>query len=557
MGKLRFPFLIAGTEILGDLNPQLLRELQGRLKLRNVLLAVCCSLVGQGIFLFWQYQQMDLIRGLCNEAADPKGRDCVQLGTHYLLVNWSQWWLTVFAWESFLLLLILVVGGSFLLISDLSKEERRGTLTFVSLSPQSAWTILVGKALGVPTLIFLATAVAVPLHYFSGLSAHIPFTKILSFDVLMMGCAVFFYSVALLIGLVGHWLHGFQAWLGSASICGLLLLFNNLYITNSSLDWIYSFSAVTLLPYLVQTNSPDLPFRSSLPTLANWQFFGLPIGSHGLLVLMFGLATYGLWTGWLWQPLQRRFCNPHVPLLSKKQSYWATACIVFSWLGFAQEPTGVPEEQIGYLIVLHMLWFVLLTVLLLPQHQALQDWARFRGTYRSVKGRIQRTQDLIWADDSPAWVAIALNLGIANFPIIVWAFGHLKEDQGSLLMGLLLNSTLILILALFNQIALLRPLTNRNLWATATLAVPVILPLFILALLGANPRNAGASWFLLTPFAFMAIKFSPLTEILTILGLQLGVITGLITQLNRQLRQSGESTTARLAQGEMPAKLAK
>ncbi|PZD71604.1 hypothetical protein C1752_05066 [Acaryochloris thomasi RCC1774] len=555
MGKLRFPLFIAGTEVLGDLNPQLLRELQGRLKLRNVLLAVCCSLLGQGFFLFWQYQQLDLIRGLCENAADPKGRNCVQLGTHYLLVNWQQWWLAVFAWGSFLLLLVLVVGGSFLLISDLSKEERRGTLTFVSLSPQSAWTILVGKLLGVPILIFLSVMVALPLRYISGLSAQIPFLKILSFDVLVLGCGLFFYSVALLIGLVGYWLNGFQAWLGSAIICALLFLFNNLYISHSSVDWIYGFSPVTLLPYLAQTSDPALPYRGSLPSLLNWQFFGLPLGSNGLFVLMFVLANYGLWTGWLWQPLQRRFRNPQIPLLSKKQSYWATACVVTCWLGFSLGPKGSTEELISFLLILHMLWFVLLMVLLLPHHQALQDWARFRGTYRSARGRVQRTKDLIWADDSPAWVAIALNLGIANFPIVAWAFWHLKEEQMLLLMGLLFNSTLILVLALFNQVVLLRPISNRNLWATATLTVPVVLPLVLMTLLGADTTNTGAIWFLLTPFAFMAVEAIPLAQILTALGLQLVAIAGLTMQLNRQLRQSGESTTERLLGGEIPVAL--
>ncbi len=556
MSKLRFPLLTAGIEILGDLNPQLLQELQGRLKLRNVSLAILCSLIGQGAFLFWQYQKMNIRRGLCENGPDPKGRECVQLGTHYLLVHWPQWWLSIFSWGSWLLLLALVVGGSFLLINDLSKEERRGTLTFVSLSPQSAWTILVGKILGVPSLIFLAVLVAVPLHYLSGFSAHIPFIKILSFDVLVVACCLFFYSVALLIGLVCHWLNGFQAWLGSASICGLLFLLNNLYISNSSVDWIFGFSPITLFPYLAEPVGRDLPYRTNVDSLFDLHLFGLPLGSYDLLVFLFILANFGLWTGWIWQPLQRRFRNPDIPLLSKKQSYWATACIVMSWLGFSLGPNGDSEEQIGYLLILHFLWFIWLTVLLLPQHQALQDWARFRGTYRSVRGRIQRTKDLLWSDNSPAWVVLSINLGIANFPIAVWSVLYLQDDQLSLLVGLLFNSTLILILALFNQVVLLFPISHRHFWAIATLTVPPVIPLAFLILMRGGPTGPEAILFLFTPFAFLALESLSLFQTMQVLCLQLGTVAGLTWQLNRQLNRCGESATERLFRDDVSIDLA-
>ena len=55
MGKLHFPLFRAGVEILGDWNPQLMREIQGRIKLRNVLITILCSITGQGVFLFCWY----------------------------------------------------------------------------------------------------------------------------------------------------------------------------------------------------------------------------------------------------------------------------------------------------------------------------------------------------------------------------------------------------------------------------------------------------------------------------------------------------------------------
>ncbi len=553
MGKLRFPLFSAGIETLGDLNPQLMREMQGRLKLRNVLITLLCSLMAQGCFLFWKYRSLRLALGTCKEASGLKGQECVQVGTHYFQVNWQTWWLDVFSWGSYWLLLILVVGGSFMLMSDLSKEERRGTLTFISLSPQSARTILMGKLLGVPILVFLAVAIALPLHYASGFSAQIPALKIVCFDVLGLGACSFFYSLALLIGLVGHWLNGFQAWLGSAVMFGFLQLLNNFQISESAIDWLYAFTPMALLPYVTGTNIPDFPHHIDL---LDWHWFRIPIGSGGPLILFFLMANYGIWTGWLWQPLQRRFRNPRIPLLGKKQSYGATACFIACSLGFSMTAGGNSEAQIGFLMIAHMLWFLLLMVLLLPQHQALQDWARFRGSYQSVTGRIQRTKDLLWADNSPAWVAIAINLGIANLPIVIWALFHLQDDQMPALMGLLINSTLILIIALFNQVVLLLPIANRNLWTIATLILPVALPLTLVILFGAEPTNEGSGWFLFTPLSFLAIKSTTsVAQVLQTFVIQLGAIAGLTWQLNRQLKRAGESTTEKLFRQEAPLQL--
>lgn len=556
MGKIRFPLLNLGVETLGDWNPQLMREIQGRLKLRSVLITLLCSLVGQGIFVFWRYRTLDIRWGSCETAEYRKtGRECIQAGTHYILVNWQVWWLQTFAWSCIFLMFGLVVGGSFLLISDLSREDRQGTLTFISLSPQTALTILMGKMIGVPFLIFLAAVLAIPLHYGSGLAAQIPFIKIFSFDVLLLGSCVFFYSLALLLGLVGHWLSGFQSWLGSAGIFLLLLLITNNALSKSAADWLYAFTPTVILPYMTsiygQNNyGLDLPFNHY--DIWEWQWFYIHLGSSGYLVLLFALANYGLWTSWLWQPLQRRFCNPTIPLLSKQQSYLATTCFTACILGFSVPPVSYAASE-GNVVVLmaHLLWFFLMIVLLLPHHQALEDWARFRGNYRSAKGRMQRVKDLIWADNSPTWVAISINLGIAGIPLMVWMLVSPGNEQIVGLMGLLFNSTLILIFTLFNQVVLLRPISNRNLWTTVTLLGPTILPIFLLGILGVSPDQSEGSLFLLTPFSFAAIRNIPFFSAMQMFLLHLGAISGLTWQLNRQLKRLGESTSQRLLRGDV------
>lgn len=557
MGKLRFSLLTVGVEALGNWNPQLMREIQGQFKLRSVVLTVLFSLVGQGLFLFWQYRTLDIRLGSCATAEFQKtGKKCIQAGTHYILVNWLEWWLQVFAWSCILMMFGLVVGGTFMLISDLSKEDRQGTLTFIGLSPQTAPTILMGKMLGVPLLIYLVVFLALPLHYAAGLAAQIPATKIFSFDLLLLASCFFYYSLALLLGLVGNWLNGFQSWLGSAGVLMLLLLLKNNSITKGPVDWLYTFAPTVILPYVTNTldhNSYAIALPFAHNRMLNWQWFTVPLGQSGLLVLLFTLANYGLWAGWLWQPLRRRFHNPHIPLLSKRESYWATACFIVCSLGFSVsiDPNTFSETNIAVLLLAHMLWFLLLIVLLLPHHQALEDWARFGGDDQSETGRMRWNRDLIWADNSPTWGAIAINLGIAGVPIMTWLLAFPEKERMAGIVGLLFNSTLILIFTLFNQVMLLRPIANRNLWATATLLGPAILPTVFLAILGVNPGHTGGSLILLTPFAFVAIENTAVVSAIQMFMLHLGAVAGLIWQLKRQLKSLGESTTQRLLRGDM------
>lgn len=556
MDKMRFPLLERGVETLGDWNPQLMREIQGRCRLRSVLLTGLCSIIGQALFLFWRYRTLTSRSGRCDQVEFQKtGKACVQVGTHYLLVNWQHWWLEVFTWGCILLMFGLVVGGSFLLISDLSREERRGTLTFISLSPQTARTILMGKLLGVPILIFVAALLAVPLHYVAGVSAQIAVVKIVNFDVLLLASCLFFYSLALLLGIVCHWLHGFQSWLGSMGIFMLLLLLKNNSVSHGAADWLSAFTPTILLPYVTsifdQNRYVDIPFKHH--DILGWQWFHLPFGRSGLLMLLFALVNYGFWTGWLWQPLQRRFRNPHRSLLSKKQSYLATICVITCYLGFSVLTSESRfDTNLVMVLMAHLLWFLLLIVFLLPQHQALEDWARFRNNNRSPRGQRQRTKDLLWADNSPTAVAIVINLGIAGILIMAWMVtsGHQNLREG--FVGLLFNSILILILTLLNQVVLLQPLSNRNLWTTGTLLVPLILPTFLLVLFGLDTPQTGNPFVLLTPFSLAVAEKISLSSALPIVLLELGIIVGLSWQLKRQLNQAGESTSQRLFRGDQP-----
>src|SRR4028118_905666 len=213
---------------VGEWNPQLFREIKGRLKPRNILIAVAVSLLGQLLVLMSFSSQLPVANDknvihnrYCTDTSQEFSAACIPDQFGGFAINWQLWWQDVFIWLSIIGILALLVVGTYMLISDLSKEEQRGTLNFLRLTPQSTESILIGKMLGVPILLYLVGFLALPLHLAAGLSGQMPFGMILGFYTVLGASCLFFYSVALLFGLVGTWLGGFQAWLGS----GIMLMF--------------------------------------------------------------------------------------------------------------------------------------------------------------------------------------------------------------------------------------------------------------------------------------------------------------------------------------------
>lgn len=172
---------------LGDWNPQLLRELKGRLKAPNVLVAVAISLLGQLLtFLyFFSYLPNSTSRSAGSAyctGVDPKVTvvyQCLRDAAGNIIIDWPRWWLEPFVFLSLVGIFALVVLGPYLLITDLAQEQRRGTLNLIQLSPQPTGKVLVGKLLGVPVLLYLVSILAVPFHLTAGLSAGISLGQIL------------------------------------------------------------------------------------------------------------------------------------------------------------------------------------------------------------------------------------------------------------------------------------------------------------------------------------------------------------------------------------------
>ena len=595
---------------VGELNPQLFRELKGRLKPFNLMIAMGSSLLIQLIvFLFqlrefpdenyylratyctlrevYQNQEQELYKQQNLLTQKITNYQQIQLSDntiipnlelqlqqtrtelsnlqHYLSTNicpldkidWQLWWRD--HWEytfltfSVIFIFTLLVGGTYLLISDLAKEEQRGTLNFIRLSPQSETSILTGKILGVPSLIYLFVLTAIPLHLWAGHSAKIAFSYILSFYAVLIASCLFFYSAALIFGLVSRWFGNFQPWLGSGAVLVFLFITMTMVSSsrdfNNSLTWIRFFSPWDITNYLF----PNL-FRSykdsSISPIRQLQFFYLPIGKNLFTLVGFHLVNYGICSYGIWQAMKRCFRNADSTILSKGQSYLFIAFTQVMFLGLTIP--GVDDKyDLGMIVLIALFNFALvlaLTIVLSPQRQTIQDWSRYRHQNHPDKSVLK---DLVFGEKSPAIVAIAINLLIATTPIMIWIFFSSPSfynggvDKSKVLLAMVLALSLMLMYATIAQLMLLMKNPKRYVWTVGTIGVAMFLPSIILSVLGMSPSKHPILW-LFSTFPWAAIEYTQTTTIFLALLAELTVVALLNFQLNRQVKVLGESATKAL-----------
>jgi hypothetical protein len=563
------------VERLGDWNPQWFRELKGRLKPRNILIAVAISLVGQLLLLMSFASQIpvkktntkEFSRYCTGSAQDYSTPTCLPDSFNGYLINWQVWWQDVFIWLSLIGLFALLVVGTYMLISDLAKEEHQGTLNFLRLSPQSSTSILMGKLLGVPIILYLVGFLAWPLHLTTGLSGGIPLHLIFVYYGVLGASCLFFYSAALLFGLVGKWLGGFQAWLGAGTVllflyATTLMVFNS-NITGYPMDWLTLSNPSILLPHLIGINGLDAVHNysyNSSPGLRDWNWFYLPLAARVWSTAGFMVLNYGLWSYWAWQGLKRCFHNPSATLLSKQQSYWLMACFQTVTLGFAVNPQIVswrtsPKglfENFSMLLVFDLILCLCLIAALSPHRQVMQDWARYRHQMQPSRKR-GILQDLIWGEKSPALVAVVLNVAIASAILLPWILVWPESEYKTpALWGLLLNASLICVYAGIVQLMLFMKTPKRGAWAGATISSLIALPPIIFAFLSMEPDVSPGVWMFSAIPWIAAEQTTGMAVFLAVIGqsLMLGLLS---VQLTRQLRQAGESSTKALLSGRSPA----
>jgi hypothetical protein len=509
--------LLTWIDKIGDWNPQLLRELKGRLNVQNVMIAAISSLISQGLLLlyFWGLLPSPDSSHYCVHQVSPHNgveERCVLDASGHILIDWPFWWHNLFLVLTWLPALALLLSGTYLLISDLAQEERRGTLNFIRLSPRSSQSILVGKLLGVAILPLLSVTLAAPLHLFVAWEAGISAVQVAEIYVLT-GCIVlFFYSVSLLLGILAK----FPAWLGAGM---LLFAYCILYII--LLDGIWWV----------------IPAK---------EWFGLPLWNKPEISLTLILISLGIGTYWIWRALHRRFNSPNDGLLSKRQSYWMTASFQMFIIGFFllnQDTYG--ESSSAPLIGANILWLLALTLAISPHRQALLDWSRYRRDAAKNK-KHSLIKDLLWHEKSPALLAMTINLLIAAIGLSLWiSFWPNCEEKVHAFVGVFFSMSIFFMYSVIIQILLFIKTRSPLIWAMGTVGAMMVFPILALNILSLWPGVLPGLW-LFSALPMLAVSHaSTMTLGLGLLG-HVGSLGWLIFQLTKQLQKAGESNSKAL-----------
>ncbi|GAX38081.1 hypothetical protein [Nodularia sp. NIES-3585] len=546
---------------LGELNPQFLRELKGRFKTRNILLAVSISLLGQFILLMYflaQLPQSPITSPhdhYCTGGMQYRLPLCVMDSYNNVIINWELWYQDIFNLLSLLGIFALLVGGIYLLINDLSTEQRRDTLNFIRLSPQAPQSILFGKMLGVPIILYVVIFLAIPFHLWSGVNGKIPLDQILIFYVILLAAILLYYSGALLFSFVGSWLGGFQSWLGSAFILGFLL-FSEQAIKH------HTTASSPLIVLSLISPSSFIPHISTSSKLPGFHWFGLPLGDSFVITASFILLVYFIASYFIWQSLQRCYSDPNATMLSKKQSYLLTTSFTVIILGCPTWPNVVyknssllvVQENLALLIILYMGLFLYLIAALMPNRKTLQDWARYRHIYaakNSGKGKL--IKDLIRGEKSPGILAIAINglIAITSISVFISIQPIDVFHKITAFAALIFAFSLLMIYAALAQLLLFMKNDLKLLWTNGIMVAVIILPPIVLFLLFSHTGNQTFLWLfsIAAPIIFLQLptntSLSAMSSFVAILG-HAGILGLLLFQTQRQLQKAGESATKAL-----------
>ncbi|WP_427156801.1 hypothetical protein ACQFX9_15420 [Aliinostoc sp. HNIBRCY26] len=545
---------------IGDWNPQLLREIKGRLHKRNVLIIMFASFLTQlVVFLYFQGLLPSEPIGsnrYCRGENLEIYNECFLDNSGNLDVNWQVWFQDTFSWLSILGIFVIIVAGSYLLINDLSTEERRDTFNFIRLSPQSPQSILFGKMLGVPILVYLGVGLAIPFHLWLGLNAQIPLGLICGFYILFLTASLFYFSGSLLFGLVGSWLGSFQAWLGSGAVLGFLFITQQVITSSTTTN--HPFVILNFMnPYYVISS---LGTDTNRMDLTNVRWFNFLIGNSWVEIIGFTVVIHLVGAYFFWQSLQRCFRDRNATMLSKQQSYWLTSAFTIITVGFANwsqlvfgdgSYTYAMRENIACLMFLDLCFCLYLIAALTPHRHTLQDWARYRhfGTQQGKK--LNLVQDLIWGEKSPAMLAIAINVMIAITGLSLFSLVSLadRDDKVVSLVALIFAGSLTLIYAALTQLLLLMKHGQRLFLTNGVMIGVIILPVVALGMLFASPVNYTFLW--LFSVAAPVVVLYPQGE-LAIISYFMGMIGHaillgiMLSQIALQLNKAGESATKAL-----------
>ncbi len=560
---------------LGNWNPQLYREMKGRLSQSRIRLILLASALCQAVILFFigagipvldpemeeQYDRYCL--GPLPDSEYANGLFlCTQDLSGQLAINWRLWWLDCFTFLSMASIVILLVAGVYLLIADSQKECQQGTLNFVRLSPQSETNFIWGKILGVPSLLYGFLLTLLPLHLIAAMGAGISLTMLVGYYAVVAVGAVFFFHIALWIGLSGNSKN--YSISQSAAIAGLLAVvlmiftFTTLRDTDWEpffLSWFTFLYPGKALVYLAQsTFLPTSTVGYLGPNeLDHLRWYGGNLFKFAPLGMAFMAFNYGVGIYWSHQVLRRRFRRPLSTAWSKRQSVGVTLSLVAIANGFLFQDYEVHDYQDFLLLNLGSwqltlcLFFLGLTLALSPQLGYLRDWSR----YRHESPREHRTwgwQALI-TENSPAQWVIAFNLlltGLLTLPMVLLVpIFHPVTVRDDLPLGSILVAIVMGLLWSFTFATLLQ-------WGTARIPIPrplvLVLAVVIMAVLpwaiaiGSSANSPSVMWFSPMPVVAMAEGSSFVSPLFFLSMLTQTLVIGTGTwQFNRYLQRLGRS----------------
>jgi hypothetical protein len=520
---------------LADRAPQFLRECRSRFTPRGVFAAVGLTVVAIAILMLGAWT--DVTSYPQRYCALRELSDCTMQ-----TVRWDRWWQGIFRTLTGSIPYIAIGLGMFQIVGDLQQEERQGTLNFLRLSPRSSWGILLGKLFGVPILVYLALAIALPFHWFVGLMGRIPIGFILSYDFYLGIDLLCFYSAALLSGLLGA---RTARQTGQNLATGSLVLSVPL-LSFIILGWLTIYRWITVW----EPFSEILQFGNAQP---NVRWFGLALTTNPFLGFSIGLIQTGVFLALIWWVLHRCYQTPQNTVLSKVQSYVLVAATQFNVLGYLFDRESSPVSSLDgrWISILFPSWilFTIVICLLTPHRQMLIDWMNSR--------RKPLWQDLLVGEQSPVQGAIAINLllfGLSVIPIL-WSSGVLQSSSDPiwLLLNVILTFSLALSLMMVYAalIQLLMSARNpkRGVWTVGILAFVITVPLICSwILMIADSRSELARILLLfTPFSPGALirsdRFvSGVGVSWLVVGLEWLLVLGLTHLLVRRLKSFERST---------------
>ncbi len=478
---------------LGDWNPQLLREIKGRLSWRSVLLTVALVTIVQVLLMMNYIQQIPTEATIGFNSNYCTGNSRVTLWAN-CVVDWRRWWRNIFDGQNTSILFFIYLPAVYFLISDINQEIQRGTLNFLRLSPRSSQTLLLGKLLGVPGLTYLALILVIPLHVLCGTMAGISPIFFLSYYSTFIVFGVVLLMGALLIGFSQRNTGNKSTSTAVSSSIFLGLLIAGAIVIPIFLQWA---NIVLWPPYLSPGSTPDRLY-----------WFFLAVDQNSIVTHLFTFTNLTIVIVLLWQILQRAFQNPTATLISKRQSYILAPYIVLLVIGFRaiNSYTNAPYTGLVEFVEFLVPWmFIGLIFALSTVRQTWFEWICYRQDSRvetEGSSRIQRSRaDLIWGEKSPGLTAIGLNLlmvaGIIMTALVFPSPGTPSIDIVRNWLGLILVVPLVINYALLVQWMLMLKTQKRSTWAIGSLFFAIGLPSIVGGLFTSLGNNSQVGQILL------------------------------------------------------------